>query len=127
MDVKANAPMLEASSNRLLNALFYERIASLEQVSSMRLVLSKQMQIKQLKDRLLTFIREHRYSFFEVAVLTNESDIEKPLLSIKVRNFPAYIDDIKPNEYLIAIEPTWTDCQIFQLSSSGLKVKEIII
>jgi len=127
MTKKANTPELEATSRRLLNSLFYERIATLENLTSSKLVLSKQMQIKKLKDRIKTFIDEHRYSFFEVSILTNEGDVDKPLISIKVRNFPTYIDDIKPNEYLIAIEPTWTDCQIYQLSSTGLRVKEIII
>ena len=127
MNIKANAPYLEPSSERSFNSLFYERIASLESLTSGRLVLSKQVAIDKLKKRVLLFIKEHRYSWFEVSILTNEGDIDKPLMSIKIRNFPKFIDDIAPNEYLIAIEPTWADCQIFQLSSTGLRIKEIII
>lgn len=127
MNIKANAPSLEPSSQRSFNSLFYERIASLESLTSGRLVLSKQVAIDNLKKRILQFIKEHRYSWFEISILTNEGEVDKPLMSIKIRNFPKFIDDVKPNEYLIAIEPTWSDCQIYQLSPTGLRIKEIII
>ena len=127
MKIKANAPSLDAESRRLMDHLFYQRVVTLENLSNNRLVLSKQQQINKLKERINLFIREHRYSFFELSVLEDNENVDMPKHSIKIRNFPKYVEQINPNSYLIAIEPSWSDCRVFQLSPTGLKIEEILI
>ena len=127
MEIKANTPSLDAESRRLMDHLFYQRIVTLENLNGNRLKLSKQLQINKLRERMEMFIREHRYSFFEVSVLEDIENIDMPKHSIKVRNFPNYKGQVTPNSYLMAIEPSWTNCRIFQLSPTGLKMEEILI
>lgn len=126
MSERANLPELEAQSKILLDHLFYQRFTALETIGKPRLKLSVQQQIRQLKERIENFMKNNRYAFFNIVVLEN-NDVNKPLNGIMVRNFKLYVDDIEPNKYLIAIEPTWTQCQVFQLSPTGLKIQEILI
>lgn len=132
MNAHNQKPQLVNTSEELLLQLFNTRIMAAESLNSGQMVLSKQRFIRELRRKIELFIREHAYSYFTITVLNAEDDLDldRPLAGIIVRNFELFMKGEnydKPRQYLIAILPTWTEAKFFQLSPSGLRIKETIV
>ena len=118
--------VLTDEGRSLVDYIFYERLMSLERLSSHSMLLSVQRNLNRLKSRVYEFIANNPYSMFELSVLLKEDNTKEISSAIKVRNFEVY-NGTNPRRFLIAIHPSWADCSVYQLSPDGLKIKTKIV
>ena len=93
----------------------------------------KRMRLTQaLQERVKTFIRLNPGSIITVGVIEeNHRDPHNLDYSVTVKNFTSFDDkglrtedSEEPEEFLLVVNQTWDDCDIYQYSTDGILIKE---
>ena len=125
--------IVNPAGNLMLTHLFQDRIASAKVIHGKNEAIFKRMRITQaLEEKVKNFIRLNPGSIVTVGVI--EEDHRNPHnldYSVTVKNFKSFDnkglpteDSDEPEEFLLVINQTWDDCDIYQYSSDGTLIKE---
>ena len=111
---------IDESAKAVLSYMFYERIRLLEEESNNTIVLSSQMKLKKLRDRIINFIQTNPYSFVEIVILEDKcDDLQNAKLTLTLKNFKHFIEDRTPNYYTLVINNAWNNIDGYEKSIDG--------
>lgn len=105
----------------LIEDLFYNKIVKLEDISNKPSILGKQIQMKKIKDEILSFIERNPNSIFEIRLLrsTNQDDF---LVSITFPNFVEQ-EESRVSRFVITIDYSFNNVSYYEWSINKVLIK----
>jgi len=108
----------------LVDDLFYNKIVKLEEISNVASTLAKQMQLKKLKDDVVSFIERNPNSMFEIRLLKkNHEDPEDFLIAIAFPNFKVEEKETRISRFVITIDYNFNSINYYEWSINKILIK----
>jgi hypothetical protein len=115
-----NEISINKEAYKLLNSLFYNKLVPLEH----SMLLSKQLVIKKIQDKIEIFIERNPYGQFEIRVLNNNTvDIEDYKYALVIKNYRHEDKGRKSNLFIITIDAPFDSVTFYQMSLNGLRIE----
>lgn len=108
-------PEISQKAMSMFKYLFWGTLMDLEEAHGTITTFAQQAKIRRLRGNMQRFVYSRPYAFFRIVTLPeNGVDPENADVSLEIKNFEYYIENLEPKRYVLVISNTWDTFIVFE-------------